>query len=123
MDYTKVSLDSINSGAVSEMFEEELEKVLSNIADDNTDAQKVMAITIKLVIKPSKDRSKADTLLSIHSQLAPLKPNESFILLSSDGKRTEAFTAPRAVQQELVESDNVRHMPIAQGAKSWTVKQ
>jgi hypothetical protein len=112
-----VTLDTINGGAVVDLFEEELTKLLKNIADDNTDAGKVRSISIKLSVKPSSDRSKADTKVEVTSRLAPLKPHESFIVLSSDGKSIQAFTTAPVKQQELPGvSDNVREFPGQQAS-------
>jgi hypothetical protein len=66
-----VSLETINSGAVIDLFTEAFEKLLENVADDNTEPDKVRSITIKLAVKPSKDRSKADTKVEVTSRLAP----------------------------------------------------
>jgi hypothetical protein len=111
-----VTLDTINGGAVVDLFEEELTKLLENIADDNTDAGKVRSISIKLSVKPISDRSKADTKVEVTSRLAPLKPHESFIVLSSDGKNVQAYTTAPVKQQELPGvSDNVREFTQASG--------
>lgn len=117
MESRIVTLDTINSGAVIDLFTEEFDKLLANVADDNTEADKVRSISIKLSVKPSKDRSKADTKVEVTSRLAPLKPHESFIVLSSDGSKVQAFTTSPAKQQELpgVEAENVRQFPQAAG--------
>jgi hypothetical protein len=116
MESRMVTLDTINSGAVIDLFTEEFDKLLANIADENTDSDKTRSITIKLSVKPKKDRSKADTKVEVTSRLAPLKPHESMIVLSSDGKKVQAFTIDDAKQQELPEVEpNVRTFPQTAG--------
>lgn len=112
MESKLVSLDTINNGAVIDLFNEEFEKLLMNISDDNTQPDKQRSISITLRVKPSKDRSKADTTVEVKSNLAPLKPNESFIVFSSDGRRVQAFTTSPAKEQTLPGIDeNVRAFP------------
>ena len=108
MDYKVMTLENLNSGAVTELFDEEFSKLLKNIADDNTEPDKVRSITIKLMVKPSKDRSKADTRVAVTSILAPLKPHESYILLENNGSRLAAYTTD-VKQPEL--GDNERLFP------------
>lgn len=96
-----------------DLFEEEFDKLLRNVADDNTDADKVREITIKLAVKPNKTREKADTKVTVTSRLAPLKAHESMIVLSSDGKKVSAFTLTPEKQPEL--GINVREFPAVGG--------
>ena len=118
MDYREVTLESVNSGAIIDLFEEEFEKLVQNIADDNTEPDKVRSITIQLSDKPSKDRSKADTKVSVTSKLAPLKPHESYIVLSTDGKKVSAYVAGTDIRQaDLTGISNIRPMPAVSGGE------
>jgi len=101
MEHHVVNLETLNSGAVIDLFEEEFGKLLKNVADNNTEPTKVRSVTIKVSIKPSKDRSRAETLVAVTSTLAPLKPNESSIVFSSDGELVTAYTVEHGKQQEL----------------------
>lgn len=116
MDYRAVQLENLNSGAIIDLFKEEFQKVLDNIADDNTDPTKPREIKIQVTVKPSKDRAKADTKVRVTSSLAPLKPHESFILLSFDGKKTSAFVTD-INQPELTAPDGgkITEFPAVKG--------
>lgn len=92
MDYKKVDLTTINSGAAIEQFEEEFQKVLENIADPNTDPEKIREVRLVLKMKPSKDRSSATTQITATSKLAPAQPHESFVVLDNDGSQINAYT-------------------------------
>jgi len=111
-----VTLETINGGAVLDLFTEEFEKLIDNVADGNTEPDKVRSITIKVSVKPSKNREMAATKVEVTSRLAPLKPNEATIVFSSDGTKVEAFTTAQGKQQALPGMDqNVRPFPAAAG--------
>ncbi len=65
-----VTLDTIGGGALSELFQAELSRILSNITDPNTDptSKRVMTLTVKFA--PNRDRDVADVALTCHSKLA-----------------------------------------------------
>lgn len=97
-DYKEVNLNSINSGAATELFDEEFKKVIKNIMDVNTSAQASREIQITVKIRPSKDRQTATTLIQVKSKLAPLKPHEHFLHFRFDGSRTKALTHDPGIQ-------------------------
>lgn len=65
-----VSLESIAGGAIKELFEAELGRVLENIADINTDPATKRTITINVEFKPGAKRDTADVKLKCGSKLA-----------------------------------------------------
>ena len=73
----QVSLETLGFGAAAEMFQAELEKVVFNIADPNTKPELKRNITLKLVVKPTKDRSMCAVEIHCDSKLAPVLPFES----------------------------------------------
>lgn len=73
----QVSLETLGFGAAAEMFQAELEKVVFNIQDPNTKPELKRNITLKLVIKPTKDRSMCAVEIHCDSKLAPALPFES----------------------------------------------
>lgn len=75
----QISLEDLQGGAVNEMFEDQLQKVLENIADINTKPDVVRKIKIEFEIKPDKTRKVAETKLTVKSTLAGIKPCESFL--------------------------------------------
>lgn len=63
-----MSLLNLKNGAAIEMFDRQLQRVYNNIGDVNT-SLKEREITLKVKIKPSKDRS----LLAINIECPPAK--------------------------------------------------
>lgn len=107
MDYKKVDLETLNSGAVIEQFEEEFQRVLDNIADPNTKPDAVREVKVSVKIRPNKERSSATTSVQVTSKLTPANPHDSFVMLDYDGRKVSAFTADPK-QRELDEDINVR---------------
>ncbi len=103
----EVSLETIQNGAVVDMFNEELQKVMENIADENTKPDAVRSITITVSIKPDKTRRSAATAIECKSRICPVKPSDGFIFLNQtkDGS-LEAFEDDYR-QKELEDADGV----------------
>ncbi len=105
----KLRLDTFQHGAVVDLFDEELRKVLDNIADQNTKPNEERVIIIKFSIKPDKTRSTAETTLDVKSKLAGIKPQNSFLFFDHQerGEGIEAFEddpgpeLPFVVKQEV----------------------
>lgn len=100
-----VTLGTIGSGALAELFEAELDKVLGNIADPNTDETTKRSITITVTLKPNRDRDVAEVGLACTSKLAgTVKVNTQLymgrregrlIAVESDPRQSNLFDAPR----------------------------
>lgn len=100
-----VSLETIGGGALSELFDAELSRILSNITDPNTDTttKRVMTITVKF--KPNRDRDVADVELTCGSKLAGImtvstqlfmgKHQGKLIAVESDPRQTKLFDDER----------------------------
>ena len=80
----KVTLETLQGGAVVDLFNAEYEKMLSNISDENTSPTAVRSITIKIDVKPSKTRREAAVAISASSRLAPMKPAETAVFFDID---------------------------------------
>lgn len=65
-----IDLATIGKGAAMELFDAELEKVLDNIADQNTDSAQAREITLKVKFSPSEDRKSAALGIQVKSKLA-----------------------------------------------------
>ena len=79
-----VELQTIQNGAVFDLFDEELRKILTNIEDENTVANQERSVTIKIAIKPDKTRRTGEVKLQVSSTLAKVKPAESFVFFDRD---------------------------------------
>lgn len=82
----KIELQTIQNGAIVDLFNEELKKVLANIEDINTSAGSARTITIKIAIKPDDTRRSAKIQLSVDSSLAKSSPSIGLLYLDKDEK-------------------------------------
>lgn len=91
-----VTLDTIGGGALSELFTEELARVLANIADPNMDVGSKRTITITVTFKPNRDRDVADVALACRSKLAGLVTVDTQLFMGrKDGKLVAVESDPR----------------------------
>ena len=84
----KIELSTIQNGAVLDLFNEELRKVLLNIEDENTTANSERSIIIKVTIKPDKTRRTGEVKVQVSANLAKVKPAESFVFFDRDENGT-----------------------------------
>lgn len=81
-------------GAAMEQFDAELEKVLANAMDPNTDLKKERKITLTIGIKPN-DENRESVTVTCHakSTLATFNPvkTQAFIGVSDDGYVMEEY--------------------------------
>jgi len=116
VDYQEVTIDSLNSGAVKELFEEAWGRLLENVGDENTKPDAVREVRITIRVKPDKKRATAVTTVAVGDKLTPINPHESFILLSSDGDRVKAYTTdPKQGALPLEGGGNVSEFPAVAG--------
>jgi len=104
-----VSLDTIGGGALVELFDAELSRILANIADPNTDTKVQRRITLSVSFKPNRERDIADVTMKCESKLAGIQSVDSqlflgkqkgkLIAVESDPRQTTLFDAdgPKAV--------------------------
>lgn len=87
-----LTLVTICGGAAFEVFQRELQEVLDNIADVNTEATKTRKVSLVFEIKPSKTRRTGDVTFTCNSKLAAVEPVQSTIFIGTDAGKTVAFT-------------------------------
>lgn len=73
MDAAKMSLTNLAGGKTAARFDDELAKVLENIADPNTEAKAVRVITLRVALKPDDERRHLDVIIAATSKMAPTK--------------------------------------------------
>lgn len=85
-----IDLNKFAGGAVSEKFNNEMQRVLDNIADPNTDFKKARKVTLTVTIKPNAKRNLADIKVEAKSTIAPPQPigTEMLIGIGTDGEVT-----------------------------------
>lgn len=83
-----IDLGNFANGGVSEKFNLELQKVLENIADPNTDPSKARKVTLSVTLKGNENRDLASVSVEAKSSLAPAKPisTEIIIDVATNGK-------------------------------------
>jgi len=68
-----VTLATLADGAASELFQSELERVLRNIQDPNTDAKQKRTITLTVTFAPDEEREIGAVSVKAAAKLAGLK--------------------------------------------------
>lgn len=99
-----VTLENIGGGALAELFGLELAKVLTNIADPNTNEKGKRVIAIAVTFKP-KDRETVDVELTCSAKLAPItkvdtrvfmgRQNGKLVAVEQDPKQSNLFDQPK----------------------------
>lgn len=84
MELKSLNLQTLNKGAVIELFEDAKKKVLDNIFDINTSAETARTINIKITFKPDQDRTSASVAVDVRTSLAGVMPTRSRIFLEEN---------------------------------------
>jgi hypothetical protein len=79
-----IDLNTFAEGALAERVNVELQKILENIADPNTDAKKVRSLTVKLTFKADDKRDVILSTVVAKSTLAPARDIESKLIMDLD---------------------------------------
>lgn len=107
-----VTLSTLGGGAALELFQAELDKVLRNIADPNTEARKKRDITLKVSILPDDSRGVGGVLISCTSRVCGLKGHETvfyfgrhagqLVAVESDPKQMGMFDERTGIQPAAI---------------------
>ncbi|KFZ32144.1 replication terminator protein [Anoxybacillus flavithermus] len=81
-----IDLNNFADGAVAERFNQELQKVLENIADPNTDPKKPRKVTLTVTLKADEKRDLAMVSVTAKSTLVPATPIETKLVMDYDSK-------------------------------------
>lgn len=79
----KLNITSIARGALIELAGIEIDKILENIADPNTDLKKARKLTITLTFKPT-DRDSSNIEIQTKSSVVPYNPVATQIYIGKD---------------------------------------
>jgi hypothetical protein len=90
-NYELMSLESVNGGQAVALFNREVKKILTNVADENTEAKAVRSLTLVIKFRPEDDRGGAQVEVTHVTKLAPVKPSRSFAAFSYDGDDITAY--------------------------------
>jgi hypothetical protein len=83
MEYM-IDLNEFAEGALAAKVNAELEKVLENIADPNTDPKKNRTITVSIKIHGDEKRDVLNTTVSTKVSLQPMKEVETKMMMGTD---------------------------------------
>lgn len=109
MEIKPVELATINNGAASELFQEELKKVLGNINDISVDAEAMREIKLVFKIKPSGDRTSSTVTIEASSKLAAVAKHSGSMFLSTKLNKIEAFvTNPHQQHLDFNNQENTQ---------------
>ncbi|WP_242694924.1 replication terminator protein [Pseudogracilibacillus auburnensis] len=79
-----VDLNGFAEGSLAARFNEELQKVLTNIADPNTDPTKNRTITVDVKIHGDESRDIGNVSVVVKSKLLPAKQAETKLIMGAD---------------------------------------
>lgn len=88
---TNIDLNTFAEGALAERLNEEIQKVLENIANPNTDAKKARKVAVTLTFKPGGNRSIATVAIDAKSTILQSIPVETEMMLDYTGKGVVGF--------------------------------
>lgn len=99
MALTKINLQDLANGAVAERIDIELQKVLENIVDPNTDAKKARKLQITLTFKADENRDIAQLNVQVKPTLIPAKDTETKVILDFDGNGMVTGAELKSIQK------------------------
>ena len=111
----EITLGTLQNGKVTDLFDEELRKVMDNIADENTVPDATRKIKIVLAIKPDKTRSIATTKVTVTSELPAVRPMDGMCFLAhgEGGRLTACEDDYRQKELEDGEGNTIYQLPRA----------
>lgn len=112
----KMTLMTIADGAAIEKFDAEFERVMANITDPNTSAQKTRKIRLEFEFRPGSSREFVSVKIKSASVLVPETPFESDILLQKENGKVFAVS-PNSRQRQIFdeEQNNRKNLEVVNG--------
>lgn len=106
---TKINTETFAAGAMAEKINVELQKVMENIHDPNTDPKKVRKVTLTLSLKADDNRDIISVDINTKASLAPSKGIATKMILGTDndGKVVSRELASGAPGQTFFGDDGV----------------
>ena len=110
-----LSLSTLGQGAAMELFEQELERVLENILDPNTEAKAKRTITLTVSITPAENRHEAAIGVEAACKLAPFKGASGIIFVGRQRGKAVAL-AHNPNQLQMAWDEESKPIPLAKTA-------
>ena len=79
-----IALEKFAGGVLKEKFNTELQKVLDNIADPNTDFKKTRKISLEIVFKANEDRDLAEVDIKSKATIVEEKATTTKVIIGKD---------------------------------------
>lgn len=98
--YQDLTLENVANGALVELFDHELQKVMRNIDDINTPHNVAREVTLKIKFKPNSDREHCEIEVQASNKLAPIKAVEGSCYISKQGSKYCASTKLQREEEE-----------------------
>lgn len=108
-----LSLINIGNGAAVQLVEKELERVIKDILDLNTEAKATREVNLKIIFKPDENREIITTGIKATSKLAGSRIFGTSVTCGQSGNRVEArelFSGQRPLFGE--EEENGKVIPM-----------
>lgn len=103
-----LTLDNIGEGVAGELFQRELDKVLDNILDINTDPKKVRSITLKITIRPNEDRNLGNIYVEAASNIVPNNGYASQVFMGRDKGQPVCIEHKKPKQLALFDEQGIQ---------------
>ena len=103
----EISVFDLLEGGVRELAELNLQRVLENIRDVNTDAKKTRTLTVTMKFLANDDRDTVNVDISVDSKTAPIKAVATTLDIGEDCGQTVAVERPKYTPGQLrIDADN-----------------
>ncbi len=104
----QLELQKLAGGALQELFDNDLQKILENIADVNTSYKAARKLTLELVFKPAdEDREIVMVEAKTRTSTAPVNGVATKIMLDRVGNRVTATEFGNALKNQMTIDDFV----------------
>ena len=100
----RVELATLGGGALAGLFQRDMDRLLANIADENTSAGDVRTYTVRMKVKPTNDRRAARVEIESTMKLASEKLLVTAFLIGQD--RSGLFAVESEDQEEELEEQD-----------------
>lgn len=102
MTFDELTIENIANGALPELFNHELDKIIKNIRDINTECKTARELKIVIKMIPDDEREVAATSIQCSSKLAPIESIKSTIFFDDE----KAYN--RNMEEQPLFNDNVK---------------
>lgn len=101
----EITLATLDGGGAAELWQHEFRRLMTNIADRNTDPDAVREITLKVKLKPHADRELLETKYTVTSKPAGHKPVGGFAYIGKTRDGTVVATGKDVRQTDAFETE------------------